>query len=198
MGHVLSALAPALIHHPEPSSVSFRWRHPKQGALITAAPLFGQVASHPPDIYTGSGGWECTQCRPPAPWDSFAHQICSSSTTSHWYSFNRSAKLFQEFSWSKGERPFWSIVTNGGDTQANMHTCRCIYKHIHTNTCWSRMQNSSVGLCGVNMFQYICPLAVVTLGHRLPPILISNGKWVIALVEDEGENGLSGSFVSAG
>lgn len=37
MGRVLSAPAPALIHHPESSSVSFWWRHPKQGALITAA-----------------------------------------------------------------------------------------------------------------------------------------------------------------
>lgn len=60
MGHVLSAPAPALIHHPEPSSVSFRWRNPKQGELITAAPDFGQVASRPPDIHAGSGGSEFT------------------------------------------------------------------------------------------------------------------------------------------
>lgn len=50
MGHVLSAPAPALIHHPKPSSVSFWWRHPKQGELITAASIYIQVALQPPDI----------------------------------------------------------------------------------------------------------------------------------------------------
>lgn len=38
----------------------------------------------------------------------------------------------------------------------------------------------------------------LTFSQRRAPLLISNGKWVIALVEDEGENGLSGFFVSAG
>lgn len=56
MGHVLSALALALIHHPKSSSISFRWRHPKQGELITAASDYNQVASRPPDICEGAEG----------------------------------------------------------------------------------------------------------------------------------------------
>lgn len=78
MGHVLSAPAPALIHHPEPSSVSFRWRNPKQGELITAAPDFGQVASRPPDIHAGSGGSEFTTTGslPPPPPPRAACSMC--------------------------------------------------------------------------------------------------------------------------
>lgn len=67
MGHVLSALAPVLIHHPKPSSVSFRWRHPKQGELLNAAPNFGQVALRPPDIHAGWGAEGVPSTDPPAP-----------------------------------------------------------------------------------------------------------------------------------
>lgn len=138
MGHVLSALAPALIHHPEPSSVSFRWRHPKQGELITAGPYFGQVASHPPDIHAGSGCWGCTQHRPPAPQGSFAQWVCSFSTTSLWCSFNRSAKLFREFSRLKGEGTFESSFTSA-HVHSQMYTCPYVCMHIqYTHTCvWS-------------------------------------------------------------
>lgn len=88
-----------------------------------------------------------------------------------------------------------------------MNTCVCMHAHIHTHThttgsttCMDPMLNTPAGLSLLISFRslYTCPLAAVTFGHRHPPLLISNGKWVIALVEDEGENGLSGSFVSAG
>lgn len=76
MGHVLSALALALIHYPKSSSVSFRWRHHKQGELITAAPDLGQVASRPPDVQAGN---------PPTPTPgSFSYGVCFFSTVSLW------------------------------------------------------------------------------------------------------------------
>lgn len=71
--------------------------------------------------------------------------------------------------------------------------------YAYTPTAFTLYWQDAAGILLLVLYlsAYVLTL-VVTFCQRHPPLSISNGKRVTALVEDEGENGLSGPFVSVG